>query len=29
MSEMTAEQQKENIDQKALELAQDFSKSGI
>lgn len=28
MSEMTAEQQKENIDQKALELAQDFSYDG-
>ena len=28
MSEMTVEQQKENIDQKALELAQDFSYDG-
>lgn len=28
MSEITAEQQKENIDQKALELAQDFSYDG-
>ena len=28
MSEMTVEQQKENIDQKALELAQDFSYEG-
>lgn len=28
MSEITAEQQKENIDQKALELAQDFSYEG-
>lgn len=28
MSEMTAEQHKENIDQKALELAQDFSYDG-